>query len=274
LVKRIHVLLAIAEGAAVSEVAQLLALGEHTVRDSLNSFLWRGVASVVSQRPPGRPAKLTTTPHKALAALIEAGPQAAGYASGCWSATRIQDLIPRPFGVEYHPHSSCTLLQNLGFSYQKARFVSEHLDEAKRLEWRQQTWPKVLRRARQRKALLLCGDEASCAPWGSWSYPWAPMGHQPEVPTSGIRKASKVLGLIDDCSGRLFSKAHPGRCNSESSAAFVLDVLAQTTQHIFLIQAGARYHTSNALEAFFAAHGTRLPKGQVPAYSPDFNPID
>ena len=73
----------------------------------------------------------------------------------------IQDLIQRQFGVEYHPHYICTLLHNLGFSYQKARFVSDHLDEAKRLEWRQQTWPAVLRRARQRKALLLFGDEAS-----------------------------------------------------------------------------------------------------------------
>ncbi len=31
---------------------------------------------------------------------------------------------------------SVTLLRNLGFSYQKARFVSDHLDEVKRQEWR------------------------------------------------------------------------------------------------------------------------------------------
>jgi predicted DNA-binding transcriptional regulator len=47
LVKRIHALLAMADGMAVREVAQLLALGEQTVRDSLNGFLWRGGASLV-----------------------------------------------------------------------------------------------------------------------------------------------------------------------------------------------------------------------------------
>ena len=130
LVKRIHALLALAEGAAVHEVAQMLALGEQTVRDYLNSFLWHGIASLVYQRPPGRPAKLTKTQRQALAALIETGPQAAGYAAGCWSATMLQDLIQRQFGVEYHPHYICTLLHNLGFSYQKARFVSDHLDAA------------------------------------------------------------------------------------------------------------------------------------------------
>jgi transposase len=271
--KRLHALLAIAEGMTVHNVAQMLGLGEQPVRDYRTSCLWRGVASLVYQRPPGRPAKLTKTQRQALASLIEAGPQAAGYASGCWSATMIQDRIQRQFGVEYHPHYICTLWQNLGFSYQKARFGSDHLDKAKRLEWGQQTWPTVLRRARQRKALLLFGDEASFAPWGSLRYTWALKGHQPEVLTRGIRQAYKVFGLIDDFSGRFFSKAHTGRCNSESDAAFVLDVLAQTTKHICVIQDGARYHPSQAMEEFCAAHGTRLTTVQLPAYSPDCKPI-
>jgi transposase len=166
-VKRIHALLALADGLAVRAVAQRLALGEQTVRDYRNAFLWRGLASLVSQRPPGRPAKRTKTQRQALAAFIEAGPQAAGYASGCWSATMLQDLIQRQCGAEYHPHYICALLHTRGFSYPKARCVSDHLDEAKRLEWRQRTWPTVLRRARQRQALLLFGDEDSLAQWGS-----------------------------------------------------------------------------------------------------------
>jgi transposase len=84
----------------------------------------------------------------------------------------------------------------------------------------------------------------------------------------------QVFGLIDYFSGRLFSKAQTSRFNAESQAAFLLDVLAQTTQHAFLIQDGARYHTSKAMEEFFAAHSTRLPKVQLPAYAPDFNPIE
>jgi transposase len=274
LVKRIHVLLAIAEGMAVSDVAAMLALGEQTVRDYINSFLGRGIASLVYKRPPGRPSKLTKTQRKTLTAWIEAGPQASGYPSGCWSATMLQDLIQRHFGVEYHPHYICTLLHNLGFSYQKARFVSDHLDEVARLEWCQSRWPTVLRQARQRKALLLFGDEASFAQWGSLSYTWAPRGHQPEVPTSGKRKAYKVFGLIDYFSGRFFYKAHTGRFTSESYTAFLLDVLAQTRQHVFIIQDGARYHTSKAMDQFFASHATRLTKIQLPTYSPDFNPIE
>jgi transposase len=186
----------------------------------------------------------------------------------------IQDLIWRQFGVEYHPHYLCTLLKNMGFSYQKARFVSDHLNLAKRLEWRQTKWPQILRNARQKKALLLFGDEASFAQWGSLSYTWAPKGQQPEVPTSGKRKGYKIFGLIDYFSGQFFYKSQTGRFNSESYAAFLLDVLAQTKKHVIVIQDGARYHTSKAMQQFFDAHADRLTIEQLPAYSPDFNPIE
>jgi hypothetical protein len=59
------------------------------------------------------------------------------------------------------------LLKNLGFSWQKAAFVSAHLDEEKRREWCRSTWPKAVRLARQLGALLLFGDEAGFPPWGT-----------------------------------------------------------------------------------------------------------
>jgi transposase len=274
LVKRLHVLLALAQGQSVRAVAEMLSLGEQTVRDYRNQYLFKGMASLVYQSPPGRPSKLTKTQRQQLAEWIKARPQDSGYTSGCWNTPMIQDLIQRQFGVEYHPHYLCTLLKNMGFSSQKARFVSDHLNEAKRLEWRQTRWPKSLRQARQKKALLLFGDEASFAQWGSLSYTWAPKGQQPEVPTSGKRKAYRVFGLIDYFSGRFFYKAHAGRFNSASYAAFLLDVLSQTTQHVVVIQDGARYHTSKAMHAFFETHADRLSIEQLPAYSPDFNPIE
>src|SRR5262245_29948214 len=186
----------------------------------------------------------------------------------------IQDLIQRRFGVSYHRHYLATLLHHLGFSSQKARFVSDHLNEAKRLEWCRGKWPRILRQARQRKALLRLGDAASCAQWGSLRYPWAPKGQQPAVPTSGKRKGYKVFGLIDYFSGPFFYKTPEGRFNSESSAAFLLDVLAQTRRHVIVIHDGARYHTSQAMQPFFNVHGARLTMEQLPSYAPDFTPIE
>lgn len=274
LVKRIHALHYVVDGKSEAEVSDLLHLGEQTVRDYIRTFILRGIDSLAYKRPSGRPPKLTKTQRKELADLITAGPEAAGYASGCWTAVVIQDLIFCHFGVEYHPQYICSLLDNMGFSFQKARFVSDHLDEAARLEWLEKTWPEILRIAKEKSAMILFGDEASFAQWGSLSYTWAIKGQQPMVKTSGKRKAYKVFGLIDHVSGRFFWKGQTGRFNTESYAAFLLDVLAQTKQHLVLIQDGAKYHTSRLMTEFFAAHTDRLTRYQLPSYSPDFNPIE
>lgn len=274
LIKRIHALLHLAAGQTVAEVADSLDLGEQTVRDYVRTFLLNGVDSLVYHRPSGRPPKLTKTQRKELAALIEAGPEAAGYDCGCWSAVLIQDLIQRRFGREYNPHYVSELLDHLGFSFQKARFVSDHLNEGLRQEWLQTAWPRILRYAQRTKALLLFGDEVSFAQWGSLSYTWARKGQQPTVKTSGKRKGYKVFGLIDYFSGRLFYKGHTGRFTSVSYQAFLREVLAQTRQPIVLIQDGAKYHTSTDMVDFFEQHQDRLTVYQLPAYSPDFNPIE
>jgi transposase len=274
LIKRIHAVLYMVDGKSVADVAEVLQLGVQTVRDYVCAFVLNGLDSLHYKRPSGRPAKLTKTQRKELAELITSGPEAAGYASACWTSVMLQDLIERHFGVAYHPHHICALLDQMGFSFQKARFVADHLDEAARRQWQEQTWPDILRLAGQLKALILFGDEASFAQWGSLSYTWARKGQQPTVKTSGKRKAYKVFGLIDYYSGQLFCKAHRGRFNAGSYSQFLSEVLAQTQQHLILIQDGARYHTSRALQDFFATQAQRLTKFQLPAYSPDFNPIE
>ena len=64
-------------------------------------------------------------------------------------------------------------MSQLGFSYQKARFVSDHLDEGHRQYWLKEVWPTILSESHHRKALLLFADEASFAQWGSLGYTWA-----------------------------------------------------------------------------------------------------
>ena len=238
------------------------------------AFLLRGLDSLVYGHSGGRPPKLTPRQKKRLVELIEAGPLVVGCETACWNSVLIRVLIWREFGVLYNRHYMCTLLHNLGFSFQKARFVSDHLDTAKRLAWLQDKWPAIFRAARRCKGLILFEDEASFAQWGSLSYTWAKRGHQPEVPTSGKRKGYKVFGAIEYFSGRLFSQGIEGRFNSESYQAFLAMIMAQTTEHLFLIHDGAKYHTSQATKQFLDAHRARITVEPLPSYSPDYNPIE
>ena len=237
-------------------------------------FLLRGIDSLVYHQSGGRRPKLTPRQKKRLVELLEAGSQAVGCETACWTSVLIRVLIWREFGVLYNCQYVCTLLHNLGFSFQKARFVSDHLDTARRHAWLQEEWPMILRAAKRRKGLILFEDEASFAQWGSLSYTWARRGQQPEVKTSGKRKGYKVFGAIEYFSGRLFSQGIEGRFASDSYQTFLRTILAHTTEHLFLIHDGARYHTSQATTQFLAQHAERITVHPLPSYSPDYNPIE
>ncbi len=238
------------------------------------AFMLRGMDSLISRHSGGRPEKLTPRQKKRLVELIAAGPLVVGFETACWHSVLIRVLIWREFGVLYNRQYVCTLLSNMGFSFPKARFVSDHLDAAKRLAWLQDQWPAIVRAAKRCQGVILFEDEASVAQWGSLSDTWARRGHQPEVPTSGKRKGYKVFGAIEYFSGRLFFQGIEGRLNSESSQAFLQMIMAQTTARLFLIHDGARYHTSASTKAFLAAHHDRLTEHPFPSYSPDYHPIE
>jgi len=62
----------------------------------------------------------------------------------------IQWLIFERFGVEYSVEYIAQLLKNMGFSYQKAKFVSDHKDPEMRKQWLDETWPELLKLAKKR----------------------------------------------------------------------------------------------------------------------------
>jgi transposase len=275
LVRRITVLLdLLVHHVSVEVLSARWGLSASCIYGWRQDFLLHGGESLLYHHGGGRQPKLTPKQRKRLIELIEAGPLVVGCETACWTSVLIRVLIWREFGVLYNRQYVCTLLHNLGFSFQKARFVSDHLDAAKRLAWLEEKWPAIFRAAKRRQGLILFEDEASFAQWGSLSYTWARRGQQPEVPTSGKRKGYKVFGAIEYFSGRLFYQGIEGRFNSENYQTFLQMILDHTTEHLFLIHDGARYHTSASTQAFLAAHSARITEHPLPSYSPDYNPIE
>jgi transposase len=273
-VRRWSVLIMIGTRMRLEHILSLWNVSPQSVYNWLNEFARKRWESVRYEKAPGRPGRLTKSQKRKLAEWIEAGPEACGYASGCWSSVLIQDLIDRKFHIFYNRFYVCELLRNLGFSFQKARFVSDHLDAEARQRWMESEFPGILRQAQQWNASLFFGDEASFALWGSLSYTWGRRGHQPQVPTTGLRKGYKVFGAIEFFSGRLIYQGTEQRFQSDSYQSFLRYLLSQTSGPVILIQDGARYHTSKATREFLQQHKQRLTVYQLPSYSPDYNPIE
>lgn len=274
LVRHTSALLSLSQGGEVSTVAKDLSVSPQTVYVWRRAFLVEGFDSLCYRNSPGRKPRLKPFQKARLRVIVKAGPLAYGFRTGCWTCLLIQQVILKEFGVLYSRFYVCTLLHNIGCSYQKARFTSAHLDPQARRRWLEETWPEILKEVSLCNALLLFVDEASFPQWGTLSYTWALKGHQPEVQTCGIRKAYKVFGAVEVLSGRLFYQGIEGRFNSLSYQQFLKMVMSKTRKHLVIVQDGAKYHTSKDTKAFFQAHKARLSCCQLPGYSPDFNPIE
>ncbi len=148
----------------------------------------------------GRPAKLNKAQKTTLFEMIKEGPEKNGFYSGVWTCAMIQELIFIKFGVKYNSRYLSTYLKKMGLSYQKAKFIPAKCDEEKYIEmrkkWLEESWPRILKKAKDEKAIIMFGDEVSFAMWGSLSRTWGVIGQQPEVKTKGCRKGLKMFGAI------------------------------------------------------------------------------
>jgi len=273
-VKRILAILSLDNGVKRIDIIRILQVSLEVIRQWVIRYLTQGLHGLTNGKKPGRPGNLTKSQRKELSKLIGDGPEACGFPGGCWRSPMIQHLIHERFGTFYSVKYISELLKNMPFSYQKAQFVAADRDKKARKEWLETTWIEITTLANQKNAMVLFGDESSFPQWGTLSYTWAPVGKTPTIKTSGKRKGFRVFGLIDYFTGRFFSTGVEGKLNGESYVEFLQEVLRQTRKPIILIQDGASYHWSKAVKEFFEYHKNRITVYKLPAYSPDFNPIE
>lgn len=275
--RRVAVLLGYADEIPNEEICKIFNICESTIYNWLTKFIIKGFGWFTTFfKGRGRKPRLSKEQRAQLKEIILKGPEEYGLKTGIWISSVIQWVIQKEFNVFFAVKYIPELLKQMGLSWQKAKFVSDHFDEEKRKIWQEETWPSILKKSKELGAVILFGDEASFAQWGSLSHTWGLKGKQPTCKTTGKRKALKVLGVIEFFSGKFVHQEHEGRFNAESYQQFLNQVLTQFQSPIILIQDGAPYHTSKAMVEYFEAKTQegRLFCYQLPSYSPDFNPIE
>jgi transposase len=131
------------EGRRVVELASELDVTRGSVNRWLQWYEAMGVEGLETATPPGPTPKLTEEQRAELAAIVEAGPLAAGYQSGVWTGPMVGDQIERRFGVRYHKHNVPRLLHELGFSMQRPRKRLARADAEAQATWRRKTLPAI-----------------------------------------------------------------------------------------------------------------------------------
>ena len=259
---------------SMAEIGVSLNKSAETIRLWIHDYIVNGIRSINIKWPRGRQPKLTKDDMKSLKKMLMDKPEKYGFLAGGWNSAMVAELILNFFHVSYSVKYIPQLLKKIRFSYQKACFDLGQKSFADRLEWLNETWPKILAKSKKSKAAIYFEDESSFAMWGSLSYCWAPIGYQPKIKTNGNRKSYKIFGLIEYFTGKLIYQGIEGKLNSDSYIEFLKGAKKRIKGKAIIIHDGARYHRSSKTQEFYKEVGAKIDFVKLPSYSPDFNPIE
>jgi transposase len=141
--RRGRAMLGYIEGRRVVELAAELDVTRGSVNRWLQWYEALDVEGLLTGTAPGPAPKLSEAERASLTAIVEAGPQAAGYQSGVWTGPMIGDVIEQRFGVRYHNHHVPRLLHQLGFSVQRPRKRLARADAEAQAYWLQVRLPAI-----------------------------------------------------------------------------------------------------------------------------------
>ena len=142
-VKRFRAVLSYIDGNSAIETAKELKTVRSCVNKWIRWYVTAGPEGLLTQDSPGAPPKLTNAQLLELAAVITAGPVAAGYTSGVWTGPMIGDFIKKKFGVTYHFEYIPRLLARMRFSIQRPRKRLARADAEAQRVWAEELLPEI-----------------------------------------------------------------------------------------------------------------------------------
>ena len=134
------------DGKSNTEVARLVGADLSSVKRWKRAVASGGLKVLAAKPNRGRSPKLSPAQRQELAAIVRAGPLAAGFRTDLWTCRRVAEVIRQRFGVEYHPDHVGKMLHALGFTQQKPQRRASERDEPAIERWRKRAWPRLKKR--------------------------------------------------------------------------------------------------------------------------------
>lgn len=139
---------AIQQGESPTTVSRILNVSQSSV------FRWlemaeAGPTGLAAKPYPPRQLRLSDEQLQQLEQLLSKGATAHGWPNDLWTAARVQALIRRHFGEEFHvEHVRCMLKKRLNWSSQRPEQRARERDEKEIERWVRKEVPRLKKRSR------------------------------------------------------------------------------------------------------------------------------
>src|ERR1019366_5349030 len=131
------------QGVSQSEVARRLGGHRQSVIRWARRLAHSGKAGLKKAGRAGRKPRLSGAQLKQIEHALKRGPEALGYATGLWTASRGRELIEDRCGVRYHQAHVWRILRQLGWSCQRPSGRALERDEEAIRYWKRVGWPRI-----------------------------------------------------------------------------------------------------------------------------------
>jgi transposase len=131
------------QGLGQSEVARAVGVHRQSVSRWARELGEAGMRGLRKAERTGRPAKLSPAQWRALERALKRGPEACGYVSGLWTASRVRGLIEERTGVRYHEDHVWRILRKLGWTCQRPVGRALERDAEAIRRWKQGAGPRI-----------------------------------------------------------------------------------------------------------------------------------
>ena len=114
--RRMLALALVLEGRSRTEAAQSCGMDRQTLRDWVHRYNAEGLAGLIDRPLPGRPPMLDAAQMRALAEIVEAGPDPVTDGIVRWRRRDLCTVMERRFGVRVAERTMGAILRRLGFA--------------------------------------------------------------------------------------------------------------------------------------------------------------
>jgi transposase len=261
-------------GMTQAEAASALGITRYSVIKWVAAHREGGEAALKARKkgpPKGHGSLLSPRQAASVARTIEGKcPEQLRLPFVLWTREAMADLVWRRYGFRLARTTAGNYLRDWGFTPQKpVRRAYEQDPEAVRT-WREETYPRIVARAKREKAAIYWGDESGLRSDHQAGRSYGKKGQTPVIPGTGQRFRCNMISALTN-RGRLCFMVFLQRFRNGVFLDFLRRLAKHSSQKVFLIVDGHPVHRSKAVAKWLSAN----PKVEIfflPGYSPELNP--
>lgn len=259
-------------GESPTAVARVMGIHVRTIFRWLALYRSGGLDQLNAGKRGGRRRKLDGKAMKWLYDTVTMkNPLQLRFPFALWTSTMIRELIRKHLGIPLSRSSVCRLLGQLGLSAQRPLWKAYQQDPETVLQWIENEYPKIRRKAREVGATIYFGDEAGVRSDFHSGTTWAKRGQTPIVSSTGARFSANMISAVS-LRGQLRFMLTKGRVTAKVFIEFLKRLLINAPGPIFLIVDGHPTHKAKCVRRFVDAQEGKFELYYLPPYSPELNP--